>query len=59
MKLTQPTPIESGETTDPSVMLKAILVLQKMLEIIPEEDALDSECIKKVFNLLHFPDRKI
>ena len=49
----------SGEQTDPSVMLKAIQVLQKMLEIMPEEDALDSECFGKIVNLIHFPDRKI
>ena len=36
VKLTQPVPMGYGEQTDPSVMLKAIQVLQKMLEIMPE-----------------------
>ena len=40
-------------------MLKAIQVLEKMLEIIPEEDILDQDCINKITNLVHFPDRRI
>ena len=40
-------------------MLKAIQVLEKMLEIIPEEDILDQDCISKITNLVHFQDRKI
>ena len=30
-----------------------------MLEIIPEEGILDQDCITKITNLVHFPDRKI
>ena len=59
VKLTQPVPMGSNESTDPSVMLKAIQVLQKMLEIMPNENTLDPECFKKITNLIHFPDRKI
>jgi len=40
-------------------MLKALQVLEKMLEIIPEEDILDQDCISKISNLIHFPDKKI
>ena len=40
-------------------MLKAIQVLEKMLEIIPEPNILDEECISKLISLIHFPDRKI
>ena len=40
-------------------MLKAIIVLEKMLEIIPEENILDNDCIQKIINLAHFPDKKI
>jgi hypothetical protein len=30
-----------------------------MLEIMPEEDALDKDSLQKISNLVHFPDRKI
>ena len=40
-------------------MLKAIQVLEKMLEIIPQEDILEKDSISKITNLVHFPDRKI
>jgi len=30
-----------------------------MLEIIPGENILDEDCITKIINLIHFPDKKI
>lgn len=62
VRLTQPVlTSQAGDQlqTDPQVMLKAIQVLEKMLEIIPEEGILDQDCISKITNLAHFPDRKI
>jgi hypothetical protein len=56
--MTQPGVVD-GEPADTAVMLKAIQVLQKMLEIVPEENILDQECISRIVNLVKFPDRKI
>lgn len=47
VRLTQPG-FKEGETSqpaDPTVMLKALQVLSKMLEIIPEPNILDEDCL--------------
>jgi len=30
-----------------------------MLEILPQEGILDDDCVQKITNLVHFPDRRI
>lgn len=40
-------------------MVKALLVIHKMLELIPEPDILEPECVVKLTSLVHFPNLKI
>jgi hypothetical protein len=40
-------------------MLRTIQVIEKLVELIPDDDVLDADCLAKLTNLVHFHDKKI
>lgn len=61
VRLTQPVIALQGgdQQADPNVMLKALQVVVKMVQIIPEGHLLDEDSLQKITNLVHYPDRRI
>ena len=48
-----------NQQADPNVMLKALQVVVKMVQIIPEDNLLDQDILQKITTLVHYPDRRI